>query len=236
MLRYSSGNYTPYSKLIVTRSFFDQDPLDLARQLIGKVLRHRYLDPDLGPLWLATRIIETEAYFRSEKGSHSSLGFTEKRKAMFMQPGTIYMYYARGGDSLNFSARGDGNGVLIKSGVVHVDRKSPPETVAVMQALNPVNGRRRSVEKLCSGQTLLCRSLNLKVPVWNQQQLRRGRLTLEDVGIRPETLAQCRRLGIPAGRDEHLPYRFVDVAMAHRATKNPLRDDHELIRLQATAG
>lgn len=213
----------------VSPDFFDREPLHLAQSLIGKVLRHKIHDKRHGQIWLSARIIETEAYYRDEKGSHSSLGFTEKRKAMFMAPGTIYMYYARGGDSLNFSAQGEGNGVLIKSGVVHVDRRSPSHSVDVMHSLNPVNGRRRALERLCSGQTLLCRSLGLKVPDWNQKTLKRGKLILDDVGYDPTHLVQAQRLGIPTGRDEHLPYRFVDHDAAHLATKNPLKDDHNII-------
>jgi DNA-3-methyladenine glycosylase len=180
-------------------------------------------------MWLSARIIETEAYYLDEKGSHSSLGFTEKRKAMFMTPGTIYMYYARGGDSLNFSARGAGNGVLIKSAIAHYDDKSPLKSLDVMQELNPVNGRTRPVEKLCSGQTLLCRSLGLKVPDWNQKKLSKRKLVLEDDGYRPSKMVQCRRLGIPEGRDHHLPYRFVDFEHADRATKNPLAGKYKIV-------
>ena len=62
------------------------------------------------------RIFETEAYYINNCGSHASLGFTEKCKALFMILGTIYMYYAHGGDFLNFSCPGDGNTVLVKSG------------------------------------------------------------------------------------------------------------------------
>jgi 3-methyladenine DNA glycosylase Mpg len=41
----------------------------------------------------------------------------------------------------------------------------------------------------------------------------------------PAALAiiQTTRLGITAGRDEHLPYRFVDPAYARFSTRNPLR-------------
>jgi len=91
-------------------AFFDRDAQLLARELLGKVVRHK-----VGELWLAARIIETEAYYLEEKGSHASLGYTEKRKALFLDGGHIYMYYSRGGDSLNFSAHGPGNAVLIKS-------------------------------------------------------------------------------------------------------------------------
>ena len=90
--------------------FFDRDAQLLARELLGKVIRHR-----VGDSWLSARIIETEAYYVAEKGSHASLGYTEKRKALFLDGGHIYMYYARGGDSLNFSAHGPGNAVLIKT-------------------------------------------------------------------------------------------------------------------------
>ncbi|MDV3444008.1 DNA-3-methyladenine glycosylase, partial [Pseudomonas otitidis] len=34
--------------------------------------------------WLSARIIETEAYYLAEKGSHASLGYTEKRRALFL--------------------------------------------------------------------------------------------------------------------------------------------------------
>ena len=213
----------------VPHEFFDQEPLQLARSLIGKVLRHRVDHPEHGRMWLSAKIIETEAYYLDEKGSHSSLGFTESRKAMFMTPGTIYMYYSRGGDSLNFSARGEGNGVLIKSGIAYTDRMSPAKTLSTMQAINPVNGRTRPIDILCSGQTLLCRSLGLKVPDWNQRQLKKGRFILEDVGDNPDKIVQSHRLGIPKGRDEHLPYRFVYIEYAHQATKNPLRGYHRVI-------
>ena len=215
--------------MIVPHHFFNQEPLALARALIGKVLRHRVDHPDGGKVWLAAKIIETEAYYLTEKGSHSSLGLTEARRAMFMEPGTIYMYYARGADSLNFSARGEGNGVLIKSGVAWSDRRSPAASLKLMQAMNPVNGRARPLEKLCSGQTLLCRSLGLKVPEWNQQQLHRQKFIVDDVGYSPAQLVQAARLGIPRGRDEHLPYRFVDASHVGRATRNPLRDEHRII-------
>ena len=201
--------------------FFDKDPELLAMSLLGKILRRRTNHPT-GDVWLAARIIETEAYYITEKGSHASLGFTEKRKALFMKPGTIYMYYARGSDSLNFSARGKGNGVLVKSGFPYVDKKSPSSSVEIMRELNPGGRTARPDEKLCNGQTLLCRSLNLKVPEWNQQQLQRSEFRLEDVGHIPAAIVQCQRIGIPPGRDHHLLLRFVDEEYAPFCTSNPL--------------
>jgi len=211
--------------MILDKQFFNRSPRDLALALLGKILRHKYTNPvTKRSYWLAAQIIETEAYYRVEKGSHSSLGFSQKRKAMFMPPGTIYMYYARGADSLNFSARGRGNAVLIKSGYPYVDSLSPEANIMVMHTLNPpANGRVKRVRaKLCGGQTLLCRALNLKVNRWNQNEMDPDHFYLEDNGYCPNAVIQCTRLGIPKGRDEHLPYRFLDYDFAACATSNPL--------------
>jgi len=109
--------------------FFNRDPQIVAQELLGKVLRHFYQG-----IWLNAQIIETEAYYIHDKASHASLGWTEKRKALFMPAGTIYMYYARGGDSLNISCKGDGNAVLIKSAVPY---GKDAKMISLMQKLNP---------------------------------------------------------------------------------------------------
>lgn len=203
---------------MLAHTFFDRNPQIVAEDLLGKVIRFKYHNH-----WLAAMIIETEAYEITEKGSHSSLGFTEKRKALFMPAGTIYMYYAHGGDSLNISCHGEGNAVLIKSGRPYEDEKTDPKMLEIMH-YNANHGRHkkpRSTERLCSGQTLLCQALGLKVQDWNQKQFDKTRFYIEDVGYKPIKVIQTRRLGIPRGRDEHLPYRFVDDNFATQATKNP---------------
>lgn len=200
-------------------AFFDRDASQLARELLGKVIRRR-----LNGVWLSARIIETEAYYLAEKGSHASLGYTHKRRALFMGGGTVYMYYARGGDSLNFSAGGPGNAVLIKSAHPWVDTVSGPDALAVMQALNPdARGQPRPQGRLCGGQTLLCRALGLKVPEWDARSFDPTVFFVEDVGSSPERLISTTRLGIPAGRGEHLRYRYVDPSYAAFCTRNPLR-------------
>jgi len=208
--------------IVLTPKFFDRDSETVAQHLIGKVVAHR-----AGGIWLRAAIVEAEAYYLHEKGSHASLGFTEKRKALFMPAGTIYMYYARGGDSLNVSCRGEGNAVLIKGARPDLGVAAPrwrERMVAEMQRRNPLpSGETRPLERLCSGQTLLCRALGLSVPDWDQVMLPQARLRFLDIGYRPERIVRTTRLGIPEGRDGHLPYRFVDWSHARSATRNPLR-------------
>jgi len=202
----------------LTQSFFDQDACTLAQQLLGKVIRRKYAEH-----WLSAQIIETEAYYLHEKGSHASLGFTKKRKALFMPAGTIYMYFARGRDSLNVSCQGKGNAVLIKSAFPFEDNQTAPNAIQLMQQLNPLpSGQLRPTNKLCNGQTLLCTALSLKVTEWDQQHFDSEEFYFDDVNYQPEKIIQTSRLGIPPGRDEQLQYRFIDHDFAAYCTSNPL--------------
>jgi DNA-3-methyladenine glycosylase len=198
---------------MLNKEFFDRDAIVVAKDLLGKVLRVKYKS-----VWLSASIIETEAYYLEDKASHASLGYTEKRKALFMSAGTIYMYYCRGQPALNVSVNGRGCAVLIKSGFFLGDEK----TLLIMQKLNPKKDLSyRSLEKLCAGQTLLCRSLGLTVKAWDQRQFDFKKFYIEDIGYRVEKIIQTRRLGIPLGRAEHLPYRFIDASKAEFCTKKP---------------
>jgi len=202
----------------IKTGFFNRDALVLAQSLLGKVIQV-FQDG----IWLSARIIETEAYYKSEKGSHASLGFTHARRALFMSPGTVYMYYARGGDSLNFSCSGAGNAVLIKSAFPVTATDKDLSGIDLMLKNNPAaNGSIRSLERLCAGQTLLCKALGLKVPDWNAQQLNPKKFTVVDDSYQPKQIIQTPRLGINADRDAHLRYRYIDAKYARYCTKNPL--------------
>lgn len=206
--------------MTLTPDFFSRDTLVVAQQLLGKIIHVKH-----NRLWLAARIIETEAYYLEDKGSHASLGFTAKRQALFMAPGTIYMYYARGGDSLNISCHGEGNAVLIKSAYPYLEKDTTKKMIRQMQQLNPPANNKpepRPINKLCSGQTLLCKSLGLKVTQWNQKQFNESAFYIADEENPPKRIIQTTRLGIPQGRDHELPYRFVDFDYATFCSSNPL--------------
>ena len=196
--------------------FFNRNAMLVAIELLGKVITRD---------GMRLRIVETECYFLTDRGSHASLGFTEKRKALFMDGGTIYMYYARGKPSLNFSAYGEGNAVLIKSAVADCT----DEPLVRMQRNNPMpDGRERDVQKLASGQTLVCRSLGIDVKGYDGKQIDDTDIRVTDDGYRPERIVQTVRLGIPQGRDGHLPFRFIDEKYQDRCTAKPKKGFYEV--------
>ncbi len=214
--------------MILQSNFFDRKACTVAMDLLGKVIRHKYQGHRL-----AAQIIETESYYLDDKASHASLGFTDKRKALFMPAGTIYMYYARGMDSFNISTKGEGNAVLIKSARFFTDSKCDPDALEIMQSLNPLpSGKIRPKDKLCSGQALLCRSLNLKVTDWDQKSFCPQTLYIDDIAYTPVEIIQTGRLGIPQGRDEHLLQRYIDSSFIQQCTRKP--SNKEITRLHKT--
>ena len=191
----------------------------MAQDLIGCVLRRR-----LDGLWLGVRIVETEAYGLNDPASHAYLGRTPSREPMWAPPGTIYMYHSRAGASLNVSCGRGPEAVLIKAGVPVVDAKSPKAALDAMHRLNPApDGQsRRPEERLCGGQTLLCRSLGLTVAEWTGRQFDRDLFYIEARTVTPPIVATL-RLGLRPERDDGRRSRYVDRALAVSATSNPLR-------------
>jgi DNA-3-methyladenine glycosylase len=74
-------------------SFYRQhDVVDLARQLLGKILVTQW-----NGLRTTGRIVETEAYAgRIDKASHAFRGITPRTEVMFEEGGTIYVYLCYG--------------------------------------------------------------------------------------------------------------------------------------------
>src|SRR5580700_9643721 len=74
------------------RAFYDRSPEVVARQLLGKVLKHNYKGE-----WLTGRIVEVEAYLGlDDPASHTFIGETERNRVLFGPPGVAYIYLVYG--------------------------------------------------------------------------------------------------------------------------------------------
>lgn len=107
----------PASRIRLGQSFFNRDSTNLAQALLGKILVRRLDGDGSESELLCGRIVETEAYRGLlDKAAHTFRGPTARTEAMFMKPGTIYVYFIYGMyNCMNISSAEEGGGVLLRA-------------------------------------------------------------------------------------------------------------------------
>jgi len=181
---------------VLPRSFYARPTLDVARDLIGKVLVHD------APAGLASGIIlETEAYIgESDPACHAAPGLTTRNAPLYGRPGIAYVY-------LNYGIHYLVNAVTEPEG-------SP--AAVLIRALEPLEGeevmrRRRargtakrpadfSRDELCRGPGNLSRALGISLR-HNELDLTRSALRIEDRGLPSLRVAWTHRVGINVGME-----------------------------------
>jgi DNA-3-methyladenine glycosylase len=181
----------------MTRDFYARPTLEVARDLIGKVLEHRTREGIA-----AGRIVEVEAYIgEDDPACHAAPGPTTRNAPLYGAPGVAYVY-------LNY-------GLHYLVNAVTEDEGSP--AAVLIRALEPVRGvplmrRRRMASKRRAGRPTppdheLCRGPgNLTVALGitgaqNMIPLTRPPLVIRDDGARAGDVAWSPRIGIRVGTD-----------------------------------
>ena len=195
------------------RAFFDRSPELVARELLGKVLRHKYKGA-----WLSGRILEVEAYLGfDDPASHAFLGQTERNRVLFGPPGVAYVYLIYGMYyCLNASClpAGDPGGVLFRA-------IEPLEGVKTMAKLRGVPETSRA-SRISGGPGRLCQALGIARELHNGVDMTRRDSTLHvlDDGYNVSRIDVTPRIGLQKAAD--LPLRFL-IASAHQAPYGRLK-------------
>ena len=131
---------------ILKRAFYARPTLEVARDLLGKVLAH-------GPA--AGIIVETEAYLGGDDlAAHSARGLTGRTRVVFGPPGHAYVYLIYGMyECLNLVAEPDG-----QAGCVLIRALEPAAGLDLMRQRRPAA---RKLEDLASGPAKLTLALGI---------------------------------------------------------------------------
>ena len=185
--------------MILPVDFYARPTLDVARDLIGKVLVYRSRHGTS-----AGAIVEVEAYIgEDDPACHAAPGPTQRNAPLYGPPGRAYVY-------LNYGLHDMMNAVT--------EPKGSPAAVLI-RALEPLAGlelmrRRRARAKwrkgkppvsdheLCRGPGNLCRAMGITLDD-NQRPLTRGPLTIHDRGIEAGEIVWSPRIGIRVGTEHH---------------------------------
>ena len=134
------------------RSFFDQDPLEVAPGLLGMVL--------VGPDGRAGRIIEVEAYRGvADPASHAYRGRTPRNAAMWGPPGCLYTYRSYGIHTCaNVVCWPEG-----QAGAVLLRALEPLWEVDAMRRARWRDQRQQRDADLCRGPGRLCEALGVEL-------------------------------------------------------------------------
>ncbi|XP_052408433.1 DNA-3-methyladenine glycosylase [Carassius gibelio] len=158
VLQHLSPYFSVRESVRLSYSFFNQPCEDLAKAFLGKVLVRKLTDGTE----LRGRVVETEAYLGGEdKASHSAGGKrTERNTAMFMKPGTIYVYPIYGIYlCMNVSSQGEGAAVLVRS----LEPLSAQDVMRGLRAAKRKAGAKILKEKeFCNGPSKLCQALDIQ--------------------------------------------------------------------------
>lgn len=190
--------------LRLSRSFYSRPALEVARDLIGKVLVRR-----LDRKNLSGKIVETEAYAGPhDLACHASKGHTGRTAVMFGPPGHAYVYMIYGFYfCLNVVTEPVGYpaAVLIRA-------VEPLESMDVMQRLRDYPQKETNI---ASGPGKLCMAMSIDKAL-NGADLLGRTLWLEDRGLAPGTIQSGPRVGVDyAGEYKDKPWRFFEEGNPH---------------------
>ncbi len=165
----------------VTLPYFERPAIDLARELLGCVLKHGAT---------AGMIVETEAYLGlDDLAAHASRGITERTKVLFGPAGRAYVYFIYGmHECLNVVADHEGS-----PGCVLIRALEPFCDLQEMFRRRRWNG---PIKGLANGPGKLTQALAITREHYGQR-LDKGELTVRRWRQRPEfTIAVTPRIGI----------------------------------------
>jgi DNA-3-methyladenine glycosylase len=183
------------------RTFYDRDPRQVSRDLLGKVLVRQQ-----SRKLLAGRIVEVEAYLGAgDPAAHAASGRTARNAVLFGPPGHSYVYFIYGNHyCFNVSCLPDGRagGVLFRA----LEPVAGMDEMARFRGL-PLAGL-RSLRSLTSGPGRLAEAFGISRPRDNGKDLTTvtSDLWIADDGFRPQRVLITRRIGITKATARPLRY------------------------------
>lgn len=171
---------------ILGKRFYEQDTLTVAKKLLGKIFCKKNADGTI----LKGKIVETEAYTQEEPACHAYRGKTKRSETLFMQGGTLYVYFIYG----------------MYHCVNVVTEKENYGSAVLIRAIEPINNNFE--KRAAAGPAKLCKIFNItkelnKIDITKRNSI----IRIEDnTDLKENEIIQTVRIGISNATE--LPWRF----------------------------
>ncbi|MDE1872179.1 MAG: DNA-3-methyladenine glycosylase [Thaumarchaeota archaeon] len=175
----------------IPRSFYGKDTVDVAKNLLGKLLVRR-----VNGMIISGIISETEAYrYKDDPASHSFGGRTERNKAMFGEVGRAYVYFTYG---MHYCVNAVAKDEKYDAGAVLIRAIVPKDGVEFMIKQRKID----VISNLANGPAKLTQSLKITKAQYGEDLTKVSALYITDgISVKRSIIESRPRIGIKKATD-----------------------------------
>lgn len=185
------------SKQALDRNFFDRKTVEVAKDLLGKILVRR-----MGDKIIAGKIVEVEAYTgEHDPAAHASAGRTQRTEVLYGKPGHAYIFKIRGHHCLNTVAEEENS-----PGCILIRAIEPIQGINEMKKLRGPHVKRD--RDLINGPGKLCQAFGIDMNLYGADFTNEDSSLFITEGIESENfeIETTKRIGITKASDWELRY------------------------------
>ena len=183
---------------ILARSFYARDTVDVAQDLIGKILVRKINEKTISGI-----IVETEAYrYKDDPASHTYGGMTERNKAMFGPVGRAYVYFTYG---MHYCVNAVAKSPDYEAGAVLVRSLVPKQGMDFMSRQRKTD----NTSNLTNGPAKLTQALMITKKEYGEDLTKKSTLYITDgFEIKKSEILAGPRIGIKKANDKKWNFKI----------------------------
>ncbi|MDE1811417.1 MAG: DNA-3-methyladenine glycosylase [Thaumarchaeota archaeon] len=177
---------------VLARSFYARDTVDVAKDLLGKILVRKINGNTISGI-----IIETEAYrYKDDPASHTFGGLTGRNKAMFGPVGQAYVYFTYG---MHYCVNAVAKSPDFEAGAVLLRSLVPKQGLDLMSRQRKTD----DVSNLTNGPAKLTQALMITKKEYGEDLTKKSSLYITDgFEIKKSDILSGPRIGIKKATDK----------------------------------
>lgn len=185
--------------MILPRSFYARDTVNVAQDLLGKILVRK-----IGSKIISGIIMETEAYgYKDDQASHAFIGMTNRNKAMFEQVGKVYVYFTYG---MHYCVNVVAKNEETEAGAILIRALEPKDGINFMMENRKIN----KISNLVDGPAKITQALQITNKQYGEDLTKGSSLfVIDGMKIKKSAIIARSRIGIKKATEKLWNFSFL---------------------------